>query len=173
MAETNKGLFIKRYATLKEHQAAVKLQNEKKRIAGNQKPKEGKDAINTINRVLRGQNPSTKATPSKSTPTNPSKTTTSKPKTTPTPKPTAKGDGSVTATPRKTSYQQEVEKRNKLKRAIDGVGPSDKDRKKNSSPAAMSQKPKEGSYKTVSGQKYIYKAGKWRKIGKYSMDQKG
>ena len=147
MAETNKGLFINRYAKLKDHQEAVRKQNEKKRIAGNQEAKTGKDAEEVINK-FRGKTAKvvTKAKPPKAKPPK------AKP---PAAKPTNKGDGSVKAIPRKTTYQRQVEQKNNVeknrrKSNFDGVGPSDEQRRKDSSEASVTKgAPRIGSIRTV------------------------
>jgi len=104
-------------------------------------------------------------------------TASSSSKTTPKPKPTPTGDGSVKAIRVKTSFEKQSEARKRQAAAIDGVGPSREQRKKDMSPEAMAKSdtkvsyksskttPKEGDKKRVSGILKVYKNGRWVKVG--------
>ena len=93
-------------------------------------------------------------------------------------KPSNSGNGSVKAIPRKTSYQKEVEKRNKIDKGwVDTTGKEDMERSmKNEIQLNKPKNPKLGSkYKDAStGQVYYYDGSKWvkGKLGKVTRFKK-
>lgn len=144
MAETNKGLYKKRFATLKEHKAAVAARKALK-AGKNKGPVANADAYGeTLKKAKPKAKPvtkptSTKAVRSASTSTNSAKTKAQK---------AISGVGPSNAQRRKDSSPKAMAAYDKRAKAVDGPGPSRAERKKSMSPKAMATSEKAKSKPT-------------------------
>jgi len=133
MAETNKGLHKKRFATLKEHRAAVAARKALK-AGKNKGPVANADAYGETLKKAKpkpkavAKPTSTKAVKSTSTSTNSAKTKAQK---------AISGVGPSNAQRKKDSSPKAMAAYDKKAKAVDGPGPSRAERKKSMSAKAM------------------------------------